>query len=78
MPRGVKKIRNIPEEIAVVGEQIAKHESAIKTLKAKLSALQEEQEQSELRNLNNLLKQSGISTQELMNMIDKSDQEDIA
>lgn len=77
MPRGVKRVRNIAEELAAVNAQIAKHEAIIKSLKLQLSALQEEQEQSELRNLNKLLKDTGLTTQELANMIIKP-KEDIA
>lgn len=77
MPRGVKRERNISEEIANINAQIAKHESIIKSLKNQLSSLQEEQEQSELRNLNKLLKESGLTPQELAGMISKP-KEDIA
>lgn len=71
MPRGVKRERNIQEELATVGAQIAKHEAILKSLKSQLSALQEEQEQSELRNLNKLLKESGLTPEELKNFIAK-------
>ncbi len=71
MPRGVKRERNLAEELAIVNAQIAKHEAIIKSLKLQLSALQEEQEQSELRNLNKLLKESGLTTQELADIIVK-------
>ena len=71
MPRGVKRERNLAEELATVNAQIAKHEAIIKSLKLQLSALQEEQEQSELRNLNKLLKESGLTTQELADIIVK-------
>jgi hypothetical protein len=77
MPRGVKRERNIAEEIATVNAQIAKHEAVIKSLKLQLSSLQEEQEQSELRTLNRLLKDSGLTTQELASIIVKP-KEDIA
>jgi predicted nuclease with TOPRIM domain len=77
MPRGVKRERNIPEEIASVNEQISKHEGVIKTLKAQLSALQEEQEQQELKNLNRLLKESGLTAKDLEGFIVKP-REDIA
>lgn len=77
MPRGVKRIRNISEELATVNAQIAKHEAIIKSLKLQLSALQEEQEQSELRNLNKLLKETGLTTQEIADMLIKP-KEDIA
>lgn len=77
MPRGVKRERNISEEIANINAQIAKHESTIKSLKLQLSALQEEQEQSELRSLNKLLKETGMTPQELAGMINKP-KEDIA
>jgi hypothetical protein len=77
MPRGVKRERNLAEELATVNAQIAKHEGIIKSLKLQLSALQEEQEQSELRNLNKLLKESGLTTQELASIITKP-KEDIA
>jgi hypothetical protein len=77
MPRGVKRERNLAEEVATVNAQIAKHETIIKSLKLQLSALQEEQEQSELRSLNKLLKESGLTTQELASIIIKP-KEDIA
>jgi len=77
MPRGVKRERNIAEELATVNSQIAKHEAIIKSLKQQLSALQEEKEQSELRHLNKLLKETGLTTQELADMIIKP-KEDIA
>ncbi|NLA87419.1 MAG: hypothetical protein GX847_09125 [Clostridiales bacterium] len=77
MPRGVKRVRNIDEELATVNAQIAKHEAIVKSLKQKLSALREEQEQSELRNLYKLLKESGLTTQELADIIIKP-REDIA
>lgn len=77
MPRGIKRERNITEEIAAVNVQIAKHEAIIKSLKAQLASLKEENEQSELRNLNKLLKESGLTTQELANIIVKP-KEDIA
>jgi predicted nuclease with TOPRIM domain len=77
MPRGVKRERNIPEEIASVNEQISRHEGVIKTLKAQLSALQEEQEQQELKNLNRLLKESGLTAKDLEGFIVKP-REDIA
>lgn len=77
MPRGIKRQRNIPEEITSVSAQIAKHEAIVKSLKSQLSSLQEEQEQSELRNLNRLLKESGLSTQDLANIIVKP-KDDIA
>lgn len=77
MPRGIKRERNISEEIAAVNAQIAKHEVIIKSLKAQLSSLKEENEQSELRNLNKLLRESGLTTQELADIIVKP-KEDIA
>jgi hypothetical protein len=77
MPRGVKRERNITEELATVNAQIAKHEAIIKSLKQQLSALQEEKEQSELKQLNKLLKETGLTTQELADMIIKP-KEDIA
>jgi hypothetical protein len=77
MPRGIKRVRNISEELATINAQIAKHESIIKSLKLELSSLQEEQEQSELKNINKLLKESGLTTQELADMIIKP-KEDIA
>lgn len=77
MPRGIKRERNIAEEIATVNNQIAKHEAIIKSLKLQLSSLQEEQEQSELRSLNKILKESGLTTQELASIIIKP-KEDIA
>ncbi|SHI02293.1 hypothetical protein SAMN02745823_01966 [Sporobacter termitidis DSM 10068] len=77
MPRGVKRERNIPEEIVSIKAQIAKHESAIKSLKAQLSSLQDELEQTELKSLNKLLKESGLTTKELENIIIKP-KEDIA
>lgn len=77
MPRGIKRERNITEEIAAVNAQIAKHEAIIKSLKVQLASLKEENEQSELRNLNKLLKESGLTTQELANIIVKP-KEDIA
>lgn len=77
MPRGVKRERNIADELAAVNAQIAKHEAIIKSLKQQFSALQEEREQSELRNLNKLLKESGLTTQELADIIVKP-KEDIA
>ncbi len=75
MPRGVRRERNIPEEIASVNAQIAKHEAIIKSLKSQLATLQQEQEQAELRNLNKLLKESGMTAQELANMINKPKEE---
>jgi septal ring factor EnvC (AmiA/AmiB activator) len=75
MPRGVKREKNIPEEIAAVSTQIAKHEAAIKSLKSQLASLQEEQEQTELRNLNRLLKETGLSTRDLANIIVKPKEE---
>lgn len=75
MPRGIKRERNIAEEIATVSAQISKHEAAIKSLKSQLSALQEEQEQSELRTLNKLLKDSGMTTKDLANIIVKPKEE---
>lgn len=75
MPRGVKRERHIPDELALVNEQISKHESIIKSLKMQLTSLREEQEQSELRNLNKLLKDSGLTPQELTKMIGKSEEE---
>ena len=77
MPRGVKRERNITEELATVNAQIAKHEAIIQSLKQQLSALQEEKEQSELKQLNKLLKETGLTTQELADMIIKP-KEDIA
>ncbi len=77
MPRGIKRERNLAEELATINAQIAKHETVIKSLKLQLSSLQEEQEQSELRNLNKLLKESGLTTQDLANIIIKP-KEDIA
>lgn len=71
MPRGVKRERNIPEEIASVKAQIAKHEAMIKTLKMQLSNLQAEQEQAELRSLNKLLKETGLTAKDLENYISK-------
>ena len=75
MPRGVKRERNISDELATINAQIAKHEAIIKSLKLQLSSLQEEQEQSELRNLNKLLKESGLTTQDLANIIVKPKEE---
>lgn len=75
MPRGVRRERNIPEEIASINAQIAKHEAVIKSLKAQLATLQQEQEQAELRNLNKLLKESGMTAQELASMINKPKEE---
>lgn len=77
MPRGVKRERNIPAEIETVNGQIAKHEAIIKSLKAQLSSLQDELEQTELRNLNKLLKESGMTPEALAQMISKP-KEDIA
>jgi hypothetical protein len=75
MPRGIKRERNISEEIASISAQISKHESVIKTLKAQLSALQNEQEQNELKNLNKLLKESGLSAKDLESFIAKPREE---
>jgi 1,6-anhydro-N-acetylmuramate kinase len=75
MPRGVKRERNIPEEIKTVTAQIAKHDAAIKSLKAQLASLQEELEQAELKNLNKLLKESGLTTKDLANIIIKPKEE---
>ena len=75
MPRGIKRERNIANELATINAQIAKHESVIKSLKLQLSSLQEEQEQSELRNLNKLLKESGLTTKDLANIIVKPKEE---
>ncbi|MEL4106560.1 hypothetical protein AAFA46_06955 [Oscillospiraceae bacterium WX1] len=77
MPRGIKRERNIAEEMASVSAQIAKHESAIKSLRSQLNALLEEQEQAELKSLNKLLKESGLTPEELASMIVKP-AEDIA
>ena len=75
MPRGIKRERNISDELATINTQIAKHEGIIKSLKLQLSSLQEEQEQSELRNLNKLLKESGLTTQDLASIIIKPKEE---
>ena len=77
MPRGIKRERNIPEEIASVNTQITKHEANIKSLKSQLSSLQDELEQNELKILNRILKESGLTTKELENIIVKP-KEDIA
>ncbi len=77
MPRGIKRERNIPEEIKTVSAHIAKHENALKDLKAQLIALREEQEQTELKNLNKLLKETGMTPKELADMLAKP-KEDIA
>lgn len=77
MPRGIKRERNIPQEIASVNSQIAKHEAIIKSLKSELSSLQDELEQTELKNLNKLLKESGLTTKDLESIIVKP-KEDIA
>ena len=61
MPRGVKRERNIPEEIESVNAQIAKHEAVIKSLKAQMASLQAELEQLELKQLNEYLKQNGMT-----------------
>jgi IMP dehydrogenase/GMP reductase len=75
MPRGIKRERNIPEEIVSVTAQIQRHESVIKTLKSQLSSLQEEMEQNELKNLNKLLKESGLTTKDLESIIVKPKEE---
>lgn len=75
MPRGIKRERNITNEIASVNAQITKHEQIIKSLKAQMSSLQQEQEQSDLRNLNKLLKDSGLTPQDLANIIIKPREE---
>lgn len=77
MPRGIKRERNIPEEIATVTAQISKHEAMIKTLKIQLAALQEEMEQNELKSLNKLLKESGLTPKDLERFIARP-KEDIA
>ena len=77
MPRGIKRERNIPEEVASVTAQIQKHEAVIKALKSQLASLQEELEQNELKSLNKLLKESGLTTKELQSMI-SGPKEDIA
>lgn len=76
MPRGIKRERNIPEEIASVTAQIQKHEAIIKNLKSQLASLQEEMEQVELKSLNKLMKESGLTTKDLENII--KPKEDIA
>ncbi len=78
MPRGVKRERNIPEEIATVSAQIAKHESVIKSLKGQLSSLQEELEQAELKKLNTYLKENGITAQDVVDTVMKKKEEGIA
>ncbi len=78
MPRGVKRERNIPEEIATVSAQIAKHESVIKSLKGQLSSLQEELEQAELKKLNAYLKENGITAQDVVDTVMKKKEEGIA
>ncbi len=78
MPRGVKRERNIPEEIATVSTQIAKHESIVKSLKAQLASLQEEREKNELKQLNEYLKANGLSAQELVDSVVKPKEEGIA
>jgi predicted nuclease with TOPRIM domain len=75
MPRGVKRERNIIDEIATVNAQIAKHEAVIKTLKTQLAGLQEELEQSELKSLNKLLKETGMTAKDLESIIVKPKEE---
>lgn len=75
MPRGVKRERNLAEEMEAVSAQIARHESALKELKAQLSALREQQEQTELKNLNKLLKESGMSVKEVAGILAKPKEE---
>ena len=78
MPRGVKRERNIPEEIESVNAQITKHEAIIKSLKAQLLSLQEELEQKELKQLNQYLKENGMSAKDLVDTVIKRKEEEIA
>lgn len=78
MPRGIKRERNIPEEITSLSSQIAKHESVIKSLKAQLTSLQAEREQSELKQLNEYLKENGLTAKDLVDTVIKEKEEGIA
>lgn len=71
MPRGVKKERNFAEEIALIDAKISEYESKIKTLKSQLVFIQKAHEQNDLRNLNKLLSESGLSVDEIAKLIKK-------
>ncbi|SHI22014.1 hypothetical protein SAMN02745823_03536 [Sporobacter termitidis DSM 10068] len=75
MPRGVKRERNIGEEISLINTKITEYESKIKTLKSQLVFLQKEQEQNDLRNLNKILNESGLSVDEVAKLIKKPNSE---
>lgn len=77
MPRGVKRERNFAEEMGLINSKIAEYESKIKTLKSQLVFLQKEQEQNDLRNLNKILNESGLSVNEIAKLI-KSPKNEIA
>ena len=78
MPRGVKRERNIPEEIETVMAQIEKHEGVIKSLRTQLTSLQEEFEQMQLKQINQYLKENGLTAKDLVDTVIKSNEEGIA
>ena len=69
MPRGVKRERNYDDEIERIAAQISQHEASIKALKGQLSSLKEEKEQNDLKSLNKLIRESGLSVKEVSKLL---------
>lgn len=61
MPRGVRRERNIEEELAIVDAKINKHEKSIAELKNMRSQLEEQQYRKDASRLMQAISLSGIS-----------------
>ncbi|HHT16747.1 MAG TPA: hypothetical protein GXZ77_03400 [Papillibacter sp.] len=66
-----KKARNIDEEIATVVKQIEKQEARLKKLKGQLASLEEEREAAQLKYLQQILKETGLSLSEAIEILEK-------
>lgn len=71
MPRGRKKY-TLEEHLEVTIKQIGECERTLKDLKGKKKALEAQLNESKLSELSNLIEESGISIDEIKNLIQKN------
>jgi len=66
MPRGVKKQINYDEELAKIDARITHHQNSIAELKEEKKSLLAQKEATELKELQDLIRQSGKTTAEFI------------
>lgn len=71
MPRGVKKTVDYAKEIEEIEQKISTHKNLIDTLKKEKSNLKREQQKAEKVKLVELIADSGLTAEQLSDLISK-------